>query len=122
MSWMVTQLYSDVASRPTCSRRTTPLSVARLQSAGAGSGLETKRSALGADLSVDTYCSQTAAAVSHIVKRHTWYRIPRQVYSSELGTSLRRQTRSSPRGLGRLGPTRGAAHSARLFAAPGHNN
>ena len=43
MSWMVTQLYSDVASRPTRGRS---LSVTRLQSVGAGSGLETNRSAL----------------------------------------------------------------------------
>ena len=55
MSWMMTQLCSDVASRPTRSRRATRLSVARLQSTGAGSGLETKRPALGAHLSVDTY-------------------------------------------------------------------
>ena len=55
MSWMATQLYSGVASRPTRGRRATRLSVARLQSAGAGSGLGTKRSALGAHLSVDTY-------------------------------------------------------------------
>ena len=43
-----TRLYSDVASRPTRSRRSTRLSVARLPSAGAGSSLKTKRSALGA--------------------------------------------------------------------------
>ena len=55
MSWMVTQLYSDVASHPTRSRRAARLSVARLQPAGAGSGLETKGGALGAHLSVDTY-------------------------------------------------------------------
>ena len=57
MSWMVTQLYSVVASRPTLGPRAAHLSVARPQqkSAGAGLGLETKRSALGAHLSVDTY-------------------------------------------------------------------
>ena len=57
MSWMVTQLYSVVASRPTCGQRAAHLSVARLQqqSAGVGLGLETKRSALCANLSVDTY-------------------------------------------------------------------
>ena len=43
MSWMVTQLYSDVASRPTRSRRAAVLSVTGLQPAGAGSGLDTKR-------------------------------------------------------------------------------
>ena len=42
---MVTQLYSDVASRPTRNRWATRLSVARPQSAGADAGLETKRSA-----------------------------------------------------------------------------
>ena len=52
MSWMATQLDSDVASRPTRSRRAARLCVARLQSAGAGSGLDTKRSALVAHLSV----------------------------------------------------------------------
>ena len=55
MNWMVTQLYGDIAPRPTRSRQLTRLSVARLQSVGAGSGLETKRSAPGAHLSVDTY-------------------------------------------------------------------
>ena len=45
MSWGVTQLCSDVASLPARSRRVARLSVARLQSAGAGSGLDTKRSA-----------------------------------------------------------------------------
>ena len=41
---------------------------------------------------------------------------------SALGTSLRRQTRGCQRGLRRLGPKRTTAHSARLFAAPDHNN
>ena len=55
MSWTVThQLYTDVASNPARGRRAAHLSVARLQSAGAGWGLETKRSALGALLPVDT--------------------------------------------------------------------
>ena len=81
VSWMVTQLDSDVASRPTRSRREARLSVARLQSAGAGSGLETKRSALGTHLFVDTYeylyvhCCTAAAAVSHNMEP----KIPRQV-------------------------------------------
>ena len=80
ISWMVTQMDSDIASHPTRSRLAAHLPVARLQSAGAGSGLETKRSALGAHPSVDTYSSwtRTAAAVSHIVK----YKIPRQVDST----------------------------------------
>ena len=51
MDWMVTQLYSDVDSHQTHSRRAARLSVARLQSAGADSGLETQKSAL-APLSV----------------------------------------------------------------------
>ena len=55
MSWIVTQLCSDVASRPTLGRRAARPSVARLQSPGAGSGLETKRSALGTHLFADTY-------------------------------------------------------------------
>ena len=56
-------------------------SVARLQSAGAGSGLETKRSAIGAHLFADTD-SQTTAAVS---QSHCEIKISRQVdctYSS----------------------------------------
>ena len=48
-------IISDVASHPPRSRQAARLSVAKLQSAGAGSGLEAKRSALGAHLSVDTY-------------------------------------------------------------------
>ena len=55
MSWIVTQRYIDVAARPTRGRRAARLSMARLQLAGAGSGVETKRSALGAHLSVDTH-------------------------------------------------------------------
>ena len=50
----VTKLHDDVASRPTRSRRAARLSVARRHSAGAGS-IKTKRSALGAHLSVDIY-------------------------------------------------------------------
>ena len=50
------------------------------------------------------------------------YEIPRQVDSSALGTSLRRQTRGSQREPVSLGPTPSAAHSARLFAAPDRNN
>ena len=45
-----------------------------------------------------------------------------QVNSSALGTSLRHQTRSSQRGLGRFSPTPSAAHSACLFEAPDHDN
>ena len=52
MSRMVTQLLSDVASSPTRSWRSARLSVVRRQSAGAGPGLKTKRSLLGAHLSV----------------------------------------------------------------------
>ena len=56
MSWKVTQLYIDVASGPARGRREARLSMARLQSDGADSGLETKISALGAYLFlVDTY-------------------------------------------------------------------
>ena len=44
---------SGVASRP--ETRSARLSVAKLQSAGAGSGRETKSSALSAHLSVDAY-------------------------------------------------------------------
>ena len=46
----------------------------------------------------------------------------RQVDSSALATSLCRQTRGNQPWLGRLGPTSSAAHPARLFAAPDHNN
>ena len=59
-----------------------------------------------------------AAAVSHRVK----HKIPRLVDSSALGTSLRRKTRGSQAWLGHLGPARSAAHPARLFVAPDHNN
>ena len=55
MSSMATQLYSDGASRPTRGRRAARLSMARLQSTGAGSGQATKRSALDAHLSVETH-------------------------------------------------------------------
>ena len=55
MGWMVTQLYSVVALCPTRGRQEARLSVARLQLAGAGLGLDTKRNALSAHLSVDTY-------------------------------------------------------------------
>ena len=126
MHWMVTQLDSDIASYPTRSRRAARLSLARLQqSAGAGSGLESKRSTLGAYLSVDSY-SQTAAAAAaaaaagHIVKYYCKYQ-DRLTLSSALGTSLRRQAKGRRRWLGRLGPTRSAAHPASLFAAPDNN-
>ena len=55
MSWMATQLYSHVASRPTLGRRAACSSVARLQSPGAVSRPEAKRSALATHLSADTY-------------------------------------------------------------------
>ena len=60
LSWIVRQLYSDLASRLTRGRRAgggqrvAHPSVARRQSAGAVSGLETKRSALVTHLSVNT--------------------------------------------------------------------
>ena len=71
----IDELDGDTAgSHLTCSRRAARPSVARLQSAGADSGLETKRNELGAHLSVDT-CSKTIApapaTVSHIVKCKT---------------------------------------------------
>ena len=82
MSWRVTQPYGDVAaSRPTCSRWVARLSLVRIQSAGAGTSLETTRSALGAHLSAVTYSWATAAAaaaVSHVVLT---YKLPRQVNS-----------------------------------------
>ena len=65
MSWMATQpVYSVVSSRSTRGQRAARLSVARLQkqSAGAGLDVETKRSALGAHLSVNTYWWATVAA------------------------------------------------------------
>ena len=55
MAWIVTQGDSDVALRPTRSRRAAGPSVAKLQSGGAGSDLDVKRSALGAHFSVDMY-------------------------------------------------------------------
>ena len=96
MRWMVTQLYSDVALRSTSSRWAARVSVARLQSAGAGSSLEIKRDPLGAHLSVGTYWWTTASPsppspppspppppppppVSYIVSK---YKLPRQVDST----------------------------------------
>ena len=78
------------------------------------------RSALCDYLSVNTNSSTTAAtpAISQTVK----YKIPRQVDSSALGTSAHRQTKGSQRWLGPLSPPCSAAHPARLFAAPDHNN
>ena len=126
MRWMVTQLYSDVASRPTRGRQEARLSVARRKSAGATVGWRglgprdqekrTRRAPLGGYVRVD-YSSSTAAG-SHIVK----YKIPRQVDSTALGTPLGRQTIGSQRGLGSLGPTRSVVHLMRLFAAPDHNS
>ena len=52
ISWMAAQ---QVVSRLTRSRQSARLSGAKIQSAGAGPDLETKRSARGACLSVDTY-------------------------------------------------------------------
>ena len=94
------------------------LSVARLQSAGVGSGLETKRSILGAHFSVDSYSwtttAEAAAAVGHIVK----YLV---LNNTKTGYLLSTWPVSSPpdqrqstlaRAL-----ERSAAHPARLFAA-----
>ena len=50
------------------------------------------------------------------------HKISRQVASSALATSRRRQTRSSQPWLVRLRPTRSAALPASLFAAPDHIN
>lgn len=55
MSWMLTPLDSNLASRPTRNRRAAGLSVARQQSTGTGSGLGTKKSTLDMHLFVDTY-------------------------------------------------------------------
>ena len=67
MIWIVTQLYSVVASRPTRGQPAARLSVARLQSARGpflpgqtavgwrGFGPRDQESALGAHLSEDTY-------------------------------------------------------------------
>ena len=87
MSWTGIQLYSDVASRLTPIRRAACPSVARLQSAGAGSILQTKRSLLGANISVDTYSYITATAVN--LCQNTKYR--RQDNPTALATSNRRQ-------------------------------
>ena len=126
MSWVGTRLYIDVAPRPTRSRRLAPLSIARLQSAGAGSGLETKRSALGAHLYVDTYSYTTAppaAAVSQSVSvlgsdaslcQNTKYEdVLTRVHSARLFAA---RPKAATGALGRLGPTPSALHSARLFA------
>ena len=68
-----TQRYSDVASHPTRSRRAARLPVVRLQSAGAGSGLETKRSALGAPTCwrVRTVYNSNSGSQSHCQIQNT---------------------------------------------------
>ena len=81
----------------------------------------TRRAPLGGYVLVDhsssgTAATPVAAAVSHIVK----YKAPRRVDSARL--SAARPKKGSQSWLGRLGPTRSAAHPARLFAAPDHNN
>ena len=107
-SWMGTQVYSNVAPRPTRSRQSARLSATRLQSAGAGSGLETRekrtrRAPLrGYVLSSSQAVSQRAGLRCFIVSKH---KIPRHVDSSALGTSPRRQTRGCQGGLGRSGPS-----------------
>ena len=92
------------------------------------------RRAVGASLRGQTVVGGRARAKrpreAHSARTSLWisscrYKIPRQVDSiahSIIYMSLRRQTRGSQRGLERLGPTRNAAQSACLFAAPGHNN
>ena len=55
LSWMATQLYSDVVFCSTRARQAARHSVAILQTTRAGLGLETKRSPLGTHLPVDTY-------------------------------------------------------------------
>ena len=93
----------------------------------AGSSFETKKSALGACLSVDTYSnnrlhqlssSQSACRERMLYSKKTKY----QDTLGALGTSLRRHIRGSQRGRARLGPTPSAAHLAPLFAAPNHNS
>ena len=124
MSWMVTQLYSVVASRPTRGQRGAHLSVATTTVGWRGFGYQekrTRRAPLGGYVLVDysssgTAATPAAAAVSHIVK----YKIPRRVDSARL--SAARPKKGSQSWLGRLGPTRSAAHPARLFAASDHDN
>ena len=56
MSWMVIELYSDVVSRPTLGRRGGASLRGLPTVAWRGLGpIDTKRSALGTHLSVDTY-------------------------------------------------------------------
>ena len=62
---MVTQLYGDVASRPTRSQRAARLFVARLQPDGAGLGVETKRCALGPHLSLELLVDDSSSSQSH---------------------------------------------------------
>ena len=129
MSWMVGERYSDVASRPTLGRRAVRPSVARLQSPGAGSGLETKRSALGTHLSVDTYehtrrlhCCTAAVSQKKCSKKWNTKYQDRFALAHLLVTSLCRQTRGSQPRLARLDLTRRAAHPTRLLAAPNQKN
>lgn len=115
--------HSGVASRPTRSGRSARLYVVRLQSAGAGLGLEIKRSALDARLSVHKYSKTEQQQSVSVLGSDALLCQNTKHYDnlSALGTSIRRQNRSSDRELGRLGPTPIAAYSAGLFAAPDHN-
>ena len=125
MSWMVTQLYSVVASRPTRGQRGAHLSVATTTVGWRGFGYQekrTRRAPRGGYVLVDYSGSGTAAtsaaavAVRHIVK----YKTPRRVDSARL--SAARPNKGSQSWLGRLGLTPSAGHPARLFATPDHSN
>ena len=81
----------------------------------------TRSATLAGYVLVDYSSSGTAAApaapaVSHIVD----YSLSRRVDSARL--SANRPKKGSQSWLGRVGPTRSAAHPARLFAAPDQNN
>ena len=118
MSWMGTQLSSDVPSRPTRSLRSARLPVARLQSAGVGprdQEIRTRRTPLQGNVHVDySSNSQSVSGLGSDASLCQNTKMPRQVDSSAIRTPLRHQTRGIHRGLGRLGPTRGTARSARI--------
>ena len=115
MSWMVTQLYCDIACLVTRSRWAT-----RLCATGWG-GLgprdqekHARRAPLRGYVLIDCNSSQ-----SHCVNIQN---TKTQLDSSSFGTSLSRQTRGGQRGFRRLGPVCNAEHSAWPFAAQDHNN
>ena len=122
MSWIVTQLCSDVASRPKRGRRASLRGQTTVGWRGLGPRDQEKRTRHAplrgyVRVLVRTLLYSSSSSQSQHGTQNT-----KTGGSSALATSLRRQTRGSQPWLGRLGPTRRAAHPARLSAARIHNN